>query len=29
MHTQARDFTLFVKQIFGDYFVNKRVLDIG
>jgi len=29
MHTQARDFTLFVKQIFGDYFVNKRVLDVG
>lgn len=29
MHQQARDFTLFVKQILGDYFMNKRVLDVG
>jgi SAM-dependent methyltransferase len=29
MHGQARDFTLFVKQILGHYFINKRVLDVG
>lgn len=29
MHYQARDFTVFVKQILGDYFINKRVLDVG
>jgi SAM-dependent methyltransferase len=29
MHVQARDFTLFVKQILGYYFNNKRVLDVG
>jgi SAM-dependent methyltransferase len=29
MHGQARDFTTFVKQILGDYFINKRVLDVG
>ena len=29
MHTQSRDFTLFVKDIFANYFVNKRVLDVG
>ena len=29
MHGQARDFTVFVKQILGDYFINKRVLDVG
>jgi SAM-dependent methyltransferase len=29
MHNQAKDFTLFVKSILGDYFVNKRVLDVG
>jgi SAM-dependent methyltransferase len=29
MHGQARDFTLFVKQILGNYFINKRVLDVG
>ena len=29
MHEQARDFTLFVKGILGDHFVNKRVLDVG
>lgn len=29
MHDQAREFTLFVKQILCDYFINKRVLDVG
>jgi len=29
MHTQARDFNLFVKQILGDFFINKNVLDVG
>jgi len=29
MHNQAIDFTLFVKSILGDYFMNKRVLDVG
>jgi len=29
MHTQARDFTVFVKNIFPDLFINKRVLDVG
>ena len=29
MHTQARDFTLFVKRILADFFINKRVLDVG
>ena len=29
MHGEARDFTLFVKYIFADYFLNKRVLDVG
>ena len=29
MHGQASDFTLFVKQILGNYFINKRVLDVG
>jgi SAM-dependent methyltransferase len=29
MHTQAYHFTLFVKDILRDYFVNKRVLDVG
>jgi len=29
MHTQARDFTVFVKRILGHFFVNKRVLDVG
>jgi len=29
MHTQARDFTVFVKNIFPDLFTNKRVLDVG
>jgi SAM-dependent methyltransferase len=29
MHVQARDFTVFVKKILGNYFINKRVLDVG
>jgi len=29
MHIQARDFTLFVKQILTKYFENMRVLDVG
>lgn len=29
MHIQARDFTLFVRHILSDYFVNKKVLDVG
>jgi len=29
MHYQARDFTLFVKQILSDFFKDKRVLDVG
>lgn len=29
MHIQVKDFALFVKQILGDYFINKRVLDVG
>jgi len=29
MHTQARDFTLFVKNILGQYFIDKYVLDVG
>jgi len=29
MHTQAKNFTLFVKQILIDYFNNKCVLDVG
>lgn len=29
MHGQSRDFMVFVKQILGDYFINKRVLDVG
>ena len=29
MHDQARDFTLFVKSALNEYFVNKRVLDVG
>jgi hypothetical protein len=29
MHGQARDFTIFVKQILGNYFIDKRVLDVG
>jgi len=29
MHDQARDFTVFVKRILADYFLSKRVLDVG
>lgn len=29
MHIQARDFTLFVKEIFPHYFIDKKVLDVG
>ena len=29
MHIQARDFTLFVKQILTKFFINQRVLDVG
>jgi SAM-dependent methyltransferase len=29
MHDQAKNFTIFVKQIFSDFFINKRVLDVG
>jgi SAM-dependent methyltransferase len=29
MHYQAKTFTIFVKNILTDYFLNKRVLDVG
>lgn len=29
MHPQARDFTIFVKRILNNFFINKRVLDVG
>ena len=29
MHEQARDFTIFIKNILPDFFINKRVLDVG
>ena len=29
MHQQAKDFTVFVKSILGDYFKNKMILDVG
>ena len=29
MHTEAKDFTLFVKKILYDFFIEKRVLDVG
>ena len=29
MHLEARDFSLFVKIILCDFFINKRVLDVG
>jgi len=29
MHLEATEFTLFVKKILSDYFVNKIVLDVG
>ena len=29
MHLEAKDFTIFVKKILCDFFINKRVLDVG
>jgi SAM-dependent methyltransferase len=29
MHEEARAFTLFVKRILSDFFIKKRVLDVG
>ena len=29
MHEQAKNFTIFVKKIFTEWFINKRVLDVG
>jgi SAM-dependent methyltransferase len=29
MHIQAKEFTLFVKDIYPNYFINKKVLDVG
>jgi len=29
MHIEAKDFTLFIQSILGDYFNNKTVLDVG
>ena len=29
MHIQAKDFTIFVKSILQDFFVNKKILDVG
>ncbi len=29
MHKQSREFTLFVKKILCDFFIGKRVLDVG
>jgi SAM-dependent methyltransferase len=29
MHPEARDFTLFVKNLLPEFFVNKKVLDVG
>lgn len=29
MHDSARDFTIFVKSIFPEYFIGKKVLDVG
>jgi SAM-dependent methyltransferase len=29
MHPQATDFTLFVKKILSNWFINKHVLDVG
>ena len=29
MHGEAKDFTVFAKNICRDYFLNKRVLDVG
>ena len=29
MHGEARDFTLFVRQLLPSFFINQRVLDVG
>jgi SAM-dependent methyltransferase len=29
MHAQARDFTIFIKKILCEFFINKKVLDVG
>jgi len=29
MHIEAKNFTIFVKSLFPDYFINKTVLDVG
>jgi SAM-dependent methyltransferase len=29
MHLEAKNFTLFCKKIFSEYFIGKRVLDVG
>ena len=29
MHKQATDFTIFVKSILSNYFIEKKVLDVG
>ena len=29
MHIEAKDFTVFVKKILNDFFINKTVLDVG
>lgn len=29
MHLEARNFTIFIKKILGNFFSNKRVLDVG
>jgi SAM-dependent methyltransferase len=29
MHIQAKNFTIFIKQILQEYFINKKILDIG
>ena len=29
MHIEARNFTIFVKKIFPEYFFNKKILDVG
>jgi len=29
MHIQAKDFTIFIKSILEEYFINKKVLDVG
>lgn len=29
MHIEAKNFTVYVKSIFPEYFINKNVLDVG